>query len=163
MGLKIVSFCFFMLMLVSVNGNSFQQKFDKAAFYAAMSSGDLDEVNKELEIVSNSSTPNKDGYEGALLMRRAGLLKRPAEKLKYFKAGRIKFDTAILSDKDNAEYRFLRLAIQEHAPKIVKYNKDLAADKQFILKEFKNLPPVVQKAILDYTKNSKILIAQELG
>jgi len=163
MGFKIASFCFFMLMMISVNGKSQSQKFDKAAFYAAMSSADLDEVNKELDIVTASSTPNKEGYEGVLLMRKAGLVKRPAEKLKHFKAGRIKFETAILNDKDNAEFRFLRFAIQEHAPKIVKYNKDLEADKQFILKEYKNLPQVVQQAILDYTKNSKILKAKDLG
>lgn len=163
MGLKLVSFCFFMLMIASVNGKTLPQKFDKAAFYAAMSSGNIDEVNNELEVIIASSTPNKEGYEGALLMRKAGLVKRPAEKLKHFKAGRIKFETALLNDKDNPEFRFLRFAIQEHAPKIVKYNKDLEADKQFILKEYKNLPPVVQQAILGYTKNSKILKAQDLG
>lgn len=163
MGLKIVSFCLFMLMVASVNGENLPQKFDKAEFYAAMSSGNLDEINKELDVITASSTPNKAGYEGALLMRKAGLVKRPAEKLKYFKAGRIKFETALLNDKDNPEFRFLRFAIQEHAPKIVKYNKDLEADKQFILKEYKNLPSVVQQAILDYTKNSKILKAQDLG
>jgi hypothetical protein len=163
MGLRIVSFCFFMLMVASVNGKSLPQKFDKAAFYAAMSSANLDEVNKELDVITASSTPNKEGYEGALLMRKAGLVKRPAEKLKYFKAGRIKFETALLNDKDNPEFRFLRFAIQEHAPKIVKYNKDLEADKQFILKEYKNLPSVVQQAILGYTKNSKILKVQDLG
>ncbi len=127
-------------MAASVNGKNLPQKFDKAAFYAAMSSGDLDEVNKELDVISNSSTPNKEGYEGALLMRKAGLMGRPAEKLKFFKAGRIKLETALLGDKDNAEYRFLRFAIQEHAPKIVKYRKELDADKQFIVKEYKNLP-----------------------
>ena len=147
MGLKIVSFCFLMLMMISVNGKNQPQKFDKAAFYAAMSSADLDQVNKELDIVTASSTPNKEGYEGALLMRKAGLVKRPAEKLKFFKAGRIKFETALVNDKDNAEFRFLRFAIQEHAPKIVKYNKDLETDKQFILKEYKNLSSVVQQAI----------------
>ncbi|MFD0749754.1 hypothetical protein ACFQZS_06350 [Mucilaginibacter calamicampi] len=163
MGFKIVAICFFMLIITSVNGKNLQQKFDKAAFYAAMSSGDLDEVNRELVVITASSTPNKDGYEGALLMRKAGLIKRPAEKLKLFKAGRIKFDTALQNDKDNTEFRFLRFAIQEHAPKIVKYNKDLQADKQFILKEYKNLPTIVQQAILGYTKNSKILTAQELN
>ena len=152
-----------MLMIVSVNGKTPPQKFDKAAFYAAMSSGVIDEVNKELEVIIASSTPNKEGYEGALLMRKAGLVKRPAEKLNYFKAGRIKFETALLNDKDNPEFRFLRFAIQEHAPKIVKYNKDIEVDKQFILKEYKNLPSVVQQAILGYTKNSKILKAQDLG
>ena len=152
-----------MLIMASVNGKSLPQKFDKAAFYAAMSSNDLDQIEKELEVITSSSSPNKDGYEGALLMRKAGLVKRPAEKLKCFKAGRIKFDTAIAADKDNTEYRFLRLAIQEHAPKIVKYNKDIETDKQFILKEFKNLQQVVQNAILNYTKNSKVLKAQDLG
>ena len=163
MGLKIVSFCFLLLMFTSVNGKSIQQKFDKAAFYAAMSSSSIDEVEKELETVKASSSPNKDGYEGALLMRKSGLVKRPAEKLKLFKAGRIKFDTAIMADKDNSEYRFLRFAIQEHAPKIVKYNKDIEADKQAIIKDYKNLPQVVQQAISDYTKNSKTLTAQDLN
>jgi hypothetical protein len=152
-----------MLMTSSVNGKTLQQKFDKAAFYAAMSSGNLEEVNKELDVITASTTPNKDGYEGALLMRKAGLLKRPAERLKYFKAGRIKFETAIINDKDNAEFKFLRFAIQEHAPTIVKYKKDLQADKEFIIKEYKNLPQVVQHAIADYTKNSKILTVQDLG
>jgi hypothetical protein len=96
-------------------------------------------------------------------MRKAGLVKRPAEKLKFFKAGRIKFDTAIAADKDNVEFHFLRFAIQEHAPKIVKYRTDLEADKQIVLKAYKNLSPVIQHAIVDYTKNSKLLHAQDLN
>lgn len=162
MGLKIASVWLLILMITSVNGKNLQQKFDKASFYEAMSSGNLDEVNKELDIVTASSAPYKDGYEGALLMRKAGLVKRPAEKLKLFKAGRIKFDTALMGDKDNAEYRFLRFAIQEHAPKIVKYNKDLQADRQYIIVSYKKLAPVVQQAILGYTKNSQLLNAQDL-
>ncbi|WP_299500484.1 hypothetical protein [Mucilaginibacter sp.] len=138
------------------------QKLDKAAFYDAMSSGNLVVINKELDIIAASSFNEKDGYEGALLMRKAGLLGRPAEKLKFFKAGRIKFETAFLNDTNNVEFHFLRFAIQEHAPKIVKYRTDLEADKQIILKAYKNLPPVVQNAIMDYTKNSKLLHAQDL-
>ena len=162
MGFKIVTFCFCMLIMISSSGKAQAQKLDKSAFYSAMASADVDEVNKELDVITASSSQNKDGYEGALLMRKAGLVKRPAEKLKLFKAGRIKFDSAIMSDKDNAEFRFLRLAIQEHAPKIVKYNKDLQADRQLIITSYKNLAPVVQQAILSYTKNSKLLNAQDL-
>jgi len=162
MGFKIVSFCFCMLIMISATQKTQAQKFDKSAFYSAMASADVEEVNEELEIITASTSQNKDGYEGALLMRKAGLVKRPAEKLKLFKAGRIKFDTAIMGDKENAEFRFLRFAIQEHAPKIVKYNKDLQADRQFIITSYKNLAPVVQQAILSYTKNSKLLNAQDL-
>jgi hypothetical protein len=146
-----------------VLGKSLQEKLDKAAFYTVMDRGNLDEVNKEIDVVTASSSPEKEGYAGALLMRKAGLVKLPAQKLKFFKAGRIKFDIAIAADKDNVEYHFLRFAIQEHAPKIVKYRIDIEADKQAIIKAYKNLSPVVQHAIMDYTKNSKLLQAGDLN
>ncbi len=145
-----------------VLGKSLQEKLDKAAFYTVMDRGNLDEVNKEIDVVAASSSPEKEGFAGALLMRKAGLVKLPAQKLKFFKAGRIKFDTAIAADKDNVEYHFLRFAIQEHAPKIVKYRADIEADKQIIIKTYKNLSSVVQHAIMDYTKNSKLLQASDL-
>ena len=162
MKIKLMLALLFLFGGVKVNAGTFQQKFDKAAFYAAMASANMDEVNKELDVLSASSTENKLGYEGALLMRKAGLVSRPAEKLKLFKAGRIKLETALLNDKDNVEFHFLRFAIEEHAPKIVKYKADLQADKQVIIKGYKNLSPVVQRAIMDYTKNSKLLSPQDL-
>jgi hypothetical protein len=133
------------------------QTFDKFRFYSVMASGKVDDINNEIAVVSSSETSYKEGYEGALLMRKAGLLKIPAEKLKYFKRGRIKLETALLNDKDNAEYHFLRLTIQEHAPKIVKYHDRLETDKEYIKKSFKNLPPVVQQAIINYSTSSKVL------
>ncbi|GAC1594260.1 MAG: hypothetical protein NVS3B8_07890 [Chitinophagaceae bacterium] len=117
----------------------------------------MEEINNELAIVRAASINEKGAYEGALLMRKAGLLKKPEEKLKAFKSGRIKLETAILDNNDNGEYRFLRLTIQEHAPRIVKYYKELEKDSQYIQKVFKNLSPAVQKAILDYSKTSKTL------
>lgn len=138
------------------------QGFDKDAFYAAMASGNMKEINDELVTVRASSFTEKDAYEGALLMRKAGLLKIPAEKLKAFKAGRIKFEIAISSDGDNPEYRFLRLSIQEHAPRAVKYYKEQEEDSQFIRKAYKKLSPVVQRAILEYSKTSKVLRQEDL-
>lgn len=160
---RIILALFLLLPGMIVLGKSIQQKLDKAAFYAVMDRGNLDEVSKEIDLVEASSSPEKEGFAGALLMRKAGLVKLPAQKLKLFKAGRIKFDTAIAADKDNAEYHFLRFAIQEHAPKIVKYRTDIEADKQVIIKAYKNLSQVVQHAIMDYTKNSKLLQASDLN
>jgi len=139
-----------------------QQDFDREAFYAAMASSSLERVNSELSVVRSSSVKEKDAYEGALLMKKAGLLKIPAEKLKAFKAGRIRFEPAIQGDEGNAEYHFLRLTIQEHAPKVVKYYKEIETDKAYIHKGYKNLSPVVQKAILDYSKTSKVLHQDDL-
>jgi hypothetical protein len=132
------------------------QKFDKAAFYDVMASGDISAINNELDVVKD-----RGGYEGALLMRKAGLVKKPKDKLAFFKAGRIKLETALLADNENVEFHFLRLAIEEHAPKIVRYRKDINNDKALVIKKFKNLSPAVQHAILDYCKNSKVLHKEE--
>jgi hypothetical protein len=132
------------------------QKFDKEAFYNAMASGDISTIDNELEI-----TKGREGYEGALLMKKAGLVKKPKDKLKFFKAGRKKLETALLSDNENIEFHFLRLAIEEHAPKIVKYRNDINKDKELVVKNFRNLPAAVQHAILDYCKNSKVLHKEE--
>jgi len=138
------------------------QGFDREAFYTAMASGNMEEINNELSMVRAGSISEKEAYEGALLMRKAGLLKKAEEKLKAFKAGRIKLETALLGDNDNGEYRFLRLTIQEHAPRAVKYYHELEKDSQYIQKVFKNLSPVIQKAILDYCKTSKVLRQEDL-
>jgi len=137
------------------------QQFEKAAFYKVMDSGDLSAINAQIEVVKASESNNKIGYEGALLMRKADKVTLPSQKLKYFKAGRIKLETALLSDADNTEYHFLRLAIEEHAPKIVKYHNDIEQDKAIVQKNFKNLSQSVQHAIIDYCKNSKVLHAED--
>jgi len=140
-----------------------QQKlrFDKEAFYNVMANGDVNAIDNELIVVTGYATINKEGYEGALLLKKAGLISGPRKKLDLFKAGRIKLETAILNNPDNVENHFLRLAIEEHAPKIVKYHADIETDKAIVKREFKNLSPVVQHAILDYCKNSKVLHAED--
>ena len=161
MKFKIIFAVVFILSNAVSQGRALLPKFDKAAFYAVIKSGDKEEIDNELTLVTASTIPEKDAYEGFLLMRKAGITGKPAEKLRLFKQGRIKLETALLNDSENAEYHFLRLIIEEKAPKIVKYHNDLEADKQIIIKDYKNLHPVVQQAIMDYSKNSKILHAQD--
>jgi hypothetical protein len=139
------------------------KEFNKAAFYSVMASGELNKIDHEIEVVQNTAIAEKQGYEGALLMRKAGLVPKPKDRLKYFKEGRIKFDGAIMADADNGEYHFLRLTIQEHAPNAVKYKGDLEKDKQFIVQHFKSMPATVQKAIVEYSKNSGVLHREDFN
>lgn len=139
-----------------------QQKFEKAAFYAVMKSGDIAAVDNEIQNLPGAPAKEREGYNGALLMKKAGLLKRNKEKLKSFKEGRIRLETAIAADPDNTELHFLRLIIEEHAPKIVKYRSDIEKDKAMIVKNFKSLSPAVQHAIEDYSSSSKVLHKEEL-
>jgi len=156
-----LSICFFGASLATAK--PLQEKFDKAAFYSVMKSGDMAAIENEMELVKALPAKEQTGYEGALLMKKADLLKRPKERLKYFKQGRIKLETALMNDDDNIEFHFLRLAIEEHAPRIVKYRADIPKDKELVIKNFKDLPPAVQHAILDYCSRSKVLHKEDFS
>ena len=140
-------FLIFLLVTAITNQNvkadSYLQQFDKVAYYHILKSGSTAEINNEILLIDASSLDNKDAFAGALLMKKAGLLKVPKEKLANFKKGRIKLETVLKNDSSNVEYHFLRLIIQEHAPKVVKYSSDLNADAEYIKTNFKNLSPEV--------------------
>lgn len=132
--------------------------FDKNDFYAALSSDNVDEINAQISVVKASAIAEKEAYEAALLMKKSGLIRGSAkEKMNLFKSGRSKLESSIAKDNNNIEYRFLRLIIQEHAPKIVKYRNDLETDSLLIRTNFKSLPPFLQQVIIDYSKRSKAL------
>ena len=141
----------------------FFQTLDKTDFYSVMASGRLREINQELALIASSSIKEKEAYEGALLMRKAALPIPPHEKLASFKTGYHKLESALAKDSSNGEYHFLRLIIQEHVPKFVHYDKDRTTDSQDVYRSFRNLPPAVQKAILDYCRHSKLLHPKELN
>lgn len=162
MKLRIIFPLIFIGFCAIVQGKAIFQKFERLAFYAAIRSGKIEEINNELTAINTATGHQKEACEGTLLMCKAGLVKIPGEKLRLFKEGRIKLETVLSKDSTNAEYRFMRLIIQEHAPKIVKYNKQLTADKLYIQKMFKGLSPAVQEAITDYSKDSKVLRPQDL-
>jgi hypothetical protein len=147
----------FLLSVCTVQGNSQKTGFDKSAFYNAMASDNLQEINTQLAIISSASIAEKEAYEGALLMKKAGLVTKAKEKLSLFKAGRLKLEASIKKNSNNTEFVFLRLIIQEHAPKMVKYNTDIEKDSLQIRTNYKNLSPIVQQAIIDYSKKSKVL------
>jgi hypothetical protein len=128
-----------------------------------MASGNLDQIDEELTIVTATTVREQEAFEGALLMRKAGLLSRAKEKLTTFRSGAIKLETAMAKDSGNVEYHFLRLMIQEHAPKVVHYNKNQEQDSQLIIRSFPALSPVLRKAILDYCPHSKLLHQKELN
>jgi hypothetical protein len=147
----------FLLSVITVQGNSQKAGFDKSAFYNIMAANDLDQINTQLSILKNSLISEKEAYEGALLMKKAGLVTKAKEKLSLFKAGRLKLEASIKKDIGNTEFVFLRLIIQEHAPRAVDYRKNIENDVSAIRSNFKTLPQVVQQAINDYSKKSKVL------
>src|SRR4051812_40440000 len=100
------------------------QGFDKATYYKVLANGNAETIDKQVKIINATPNINKEAYTGALLMKKAGIVKGPAKKLNNFKEGHNQLEAAIEKDNQNAEWHFLRLIIQEHAPKIVNYRSD---------------------------------------
>jgi hypothetical protein len=129
--------------------------FSKAEFFKVMSGkevGDMTSMIEKLEL--NSNQADNMAYVGALKMRKSEFLKQAKAKLDLFKQGKLLLENAIIKNADNPEYRFLRLMIQEHAPKILKYNHQVEADTKLIIKEYDHLPPDIKDAVLNYAKTS---------
>ena len=154
-------YIFLLIFIAGFHQAKAVNSFDKVAYYTVLKSGTITEINNQIALINASSLTGKDAFIGALLMKKADLLKVPKQKLDAFKSGRIKFETAFRADTANIEYRFLRLIIQEHAPKIVKYNKEIGEDAAVIKKNYKQLSADVKKILIDYSQTSKALKPQD--
>ncbi len=131
-------------------------------FFKAFSSGNKEQIDQALAVVGEADGKMARAYEGALLMKKAGLIKGPGEKLKMFKKGHEIFESELAADPGNAELRFIRLCIQENAPKVLKYRHEIEEDKAYVVKSFASLPADIRKHILDYAESSDVLPADEL-
>jgi hypothetical protein len=158
MKINLVLACFFFVSGIAVDaGAQDKSSLDKSVFYRSMAANKSNEVDAELKSLASLDFPGKDAYVGALMMKRASFAGIPAKKLSLFKSGHKQLEAAIKRDKDNAEYRFLRLLVQENAPGMLGYKTDLKNDSEYIRKSFKELEKPVQDAIAAYSKKSKVL------
>jgi hypothetical protein len=136
---------------------------DVKEFYRAFSSDSLADVNKCIEKLEYARPIAPFiAYKGAMLMKKAVLENTPRGKLNTFKLGHRLLEGEISKDHDNIEFRFLRLVIQERAPEVLKYNKNLQEDKNCIIKGYKTLEPFIQEFIAQYCKKSRVLIIEDL-
>lgn len=152
---KAVAFIFF-LSVLSFSASA-QAGATRKAFYAALAAGSVSMWDNQLAEIKKLKGNDMEAFEGTLLMRKSATLKVPVQKLNVFKRGHKLLESAIGKEPANAEYRFLRLMIQENAPKIVGYNKNIAEDANTVKNNFKSLPAEAQQAIVAYSKSSKVL------
>jgi hypothetical protein len=136
---------------------------EREVFFQAFSSGDTEKIDNAIAVSRRVDSPRARAYEGALLMKKAHLVKGPGEKLKMFKAGHELFEKEVSADPSNAELRFIRLCVQENAPRIVKYRSEIEEDKSFLIRAFASLPADLRRHILDYAGSSEVLKREDLN
>ena len=132
------------------------QDINRTKYYEVYASSAADDITALLSNL-DGSTSDINALRGALLMKKSGVIKNKREQLSLFKQGKVLLDNEIRNNPTNAEYRFLRITIQENAPKILGYNKDIEQDKAILENSYKMLSSTVKKAISDYAKTSNIL------
>lgn len=129
--------------------------FSKSEFYTTLQKGSQSEINSlQQKIASQKKSTDQQAYLGAVKMKCADFEKTAGDKLKLFKEGKALLEASIAAEPTNAEYRFLRLIIQEHAPKVLKYNQNIHEDAKIIKEGAGKLAPDVKSAAVNYSKTS---------
>jgi hypothetical protein len=133
----------------------FASTFSKSDYFEAMSGNDQATMSSMLTKVQKA-TVNSDqkAYLGAIKMRASTFKKTPKEKLASFKSGQKILESVITANPKNVEYRFLRLIVQENAPKVLKYNAKIKEDAKLIKAGYQKVTPSVKQAIVSYDKKS---------
>jgi hypothetical protein len=131
---------------------------DRKAIYTALGSESKEVVQKQLDGIQNLKESSEvKAFRGALQMKAAQFEKTAKDKLALFNAGKKVLETEIKSNDGNIEYRFLRLLIQENAPKQLKYNGNIEEDAAAIVMGYSKLKESTKTAIESYAKKSASL------
>jgi len=132
--------------------------FSKSEFYTVLKNGSsakLIELEKKLNAQSSDGT--QQAYLGTLNMKLSETQKTSMEKLKLFKIGKAQLEKSIASHPENIEYRFLRLIIQENAPKILRYHLQIGEDAKLITAKIGTVDSELKIIIVQYSESSKNL------
>jgi hypothetical protein len=136
---------------------------DRNEFYKILSGKTLPPIdNYILKLEKQKKTSKNNAYWGALTAKKANFEKGAPSKIKTFKAGINSLEQEISNYPNNVEYRFLRLSIQEHCPKILRYNKNIKEDALIISTNFSNQTSILKKIIKNYAQESNGLDAKLL-
>ena len=147
-----------------------------ATFILSFQSADLETIRKEYttahsskqnienfnKLVSktSSSIPAIAGYKAAGEVMKAKFSKGK-ERRNYIYDGVKALEIAILKNPNDVELRLIRLSVQEHLPKFIKYNKNIAEDKALILKNYSIQSPGLKNYIKNFAAQSKTISAAE--
>ena len=134
----------------------------KSDFYEVLASSDTLKINKQIRLLSTYTISEKKAFTGTLMMKKAGFIKPLGQKMKFFNEGKSKLEQAIKDEPQNAEYRFLRLVIQENCPPVLKYSHNISEDLKKVTVAYAQFTPELKAAVLKYSKTSKNLKEEDL-
>lgn len=149
------------LLIMSFFGPNLSQ-IRKDFIQASESKEGAEKLYNTLEDITKESKPILVAYKGAASTLKAKHSKGIKQKKNFFKKGAEYLDFSIEKAPKNIEIRCIRLSVQEHSPKILKYKKNIAEDKQFLIDNYiKTADKAVKKFVKDYVLQSSLFDAAE--
>lgn len=133
---------FFLFVFLMTSVFSFSQNLSE--FRALMQKGESSETVAKSLLEKSKAEYDKTKlpiYEALAAVGHFFMAKHggnPISKYSHFNKGKKLLSEAIKKEPKNLEIRFMRYICQEKTPKFLGYNKDLEADKKFVLTEYKN-------------------------
>ena len=128
----------------------------------AMNSENLSkEFCSKLADITKDDNKTLVAYKGASITLLSRFKKKVPDKMKIFKEGIKLVEFAVANEPNTLEIRLIRLSIQENVPKIVKYNKNIKEDKDFILTHYKEQSATLKEYVKNFIMQSKSFSAAE--
>lgn len=147
MKLKIIFF--FLGLLTTVNLSNDLATVREKYREASTSEETAKKLHEDLISVSKNDIPVLIAYKGAVTTMMADYAQGIKNKKSFFKDGRELLEYATEKEPTNVEIRCIRLSVQENAPKITGYRKNIEEDKKFILD---NYTSIGDKGAKDFVK-----------
>ena len=149
LSLLVLSLC---LSTIASKSQSLSIEYVRSAFSQAIHDEQAcTDLCVKMDAAPNINDPVWMAYKATLTITKAKYTFNPWGKYQYFKEGKILLDNCVQIAPDNIEIRFLRFTVQDHSPSFLGYNKELTADKQYILSNLEAIPfPKLKKSIINY-------------
>lgn len=145
----LITFVSAIILLLNNDIDWFRNKFQSAKNFKAEASNFYQNTEK---ITSDDAILL--GYKAAGKMLQSKFEKDKHLKKELFKQGALDLNELIEENPKNIEIRFIRLAIQQNTPAILKYQSNINDDKQFVLPNFKKASVKQQMVMKDYILSS---------
>jgi hypothetical protein len=149
---------YILVLLITILSLNVNAQLDRKAIYSALASDSKELVQKQLDGLQGMKESSEvKAFKGALQMKAAQFQKTAKDKMALFNSGKKVLESEIKSNDGNVEYRFLRLLIQENAPKQLKYNGNIDEDVAAIIAGYSKLKESTKTAVESYAKKSASL------
>ena len=155
--MKLLAFFLSFFLLATQDLSSIRQNY----ISAATSEQEAEELYKSLEDINDTGDNTMVGYKAASLTLKAKYEKGLLNKKSLFTQGAKLLEAVIKRDADNYEVRLLRMSIQENAPKITGYNKDIEEDKKFLIKYYDSQKQDLKEFTKGFVARSALFTKEE--